>query len=217
MVQYDSVKVKDQLDRAQDTAIQIKRFTDTIVIEDTPTVISTETIGDSWIWDSASNGEWGDDEWGYSLSFVLSSSVAGLLGSATLGETGRLTTLQVVTSPNKVFKEYFGDNYFEDTGVTTADWASVSGQLDFTTGEIAQSNEVAYNDGTISKATITVTVSSGVVTNLAFQLTADGGSNWESVTHATEHAFTNTGTDLRFKITASGTVTVTEIRVSYSS
>lgn len=194
MAQYDSVKVKDQLGRSQDTAIQIKRFTDSIIIEDNTIEISTHTIGSSFIWNHSTNGVWGTSSW---------------------GEVGRVLTLQVVASPNKIYREHFRDDNFEDTGVTTADWSDTEGFLKFTAAEIAQSSSVAYNHGTVVAATITTTIDAGLVANLAFQLTADGGANWESVTHATEHSFTNTGTDLRFKITASGTVDVTLVRIDY--
>ena len=85
-----------------------------------------------------------------------------------------------------------------------------------TNTEIAQSNSIALANGTITKATITVEVSSGDITDLAFTLTADGGSNFESVTHGVQHTFTNTGTDLRFKITASGSVTLTLVKIIYN-
>ena len=159
----------------------------------------------------------------YGNSFILGSAVNGVLGVANgengsqigLGEQNRLTTVQWVVNPNNIYRERFRDALFEDTGVTTADWGDTVGQLDFTNTEIAQSLAVAYNDGTISSATITLTVSSGVIGDLTILLSANGGGAWEAATNNVSHVFTVTGTDLRFKITAAGTVTVTYIRIAY--
>lgn len=131
-----------------------------------------------------------------------------------VGSSGRVETLRFVSNPNKTYRESFNYTTFESAS-TTADWADTLGTCVFTNGEIAQSEEIAYADGTITKATIRVVVSSGDLSNLSFQLTANGGSNWENVAHAVEHTFTNIGTDLRFKITASGSVTITKVTVSY--
>jgi hypothetical protein len=156
-------------------------------------------------------------------SFILGSSVNGVLGSPqlgedgsqiVLGEAGRTRSTNSIVNPNNTFREFFRDAYFEDTGVTTADWSDTIGQLDFTTGEIAQSSSIVKGAGTIAQATFTLTVSSGSVTDLTVQLAADG-STFETVTLDTLHTFSTTGTDLRFKITAAGTVTVTDITISY--
>jgi hypothetical protein len=68
----------------------------------------------------------------------------------------------------------------------------------------AQSLSIDYNNGTITTATLTATVSYGDYT---YYLTADGGSHWEQVTNGVAHTFTDTGTDLRWKITGSGRIT----------
>jgi len=204
MVEYDAVKVRDQLGRPENKGLGIVRKKADLVIEDNTVIIETEYIGHS---------------------FILGHSVNGVLGVANgvdgeqivLGEAGRSTTLIQKLNPNKVFRENFRDNYFEDTGVTTADWADTEGELDMTSGEIAQSDSIAYKDGVISKAIITITLSSGSVSDLAIQLTANGGTNWEDVSDSTEHSFANVGEELKFKITASGSVTITKIRVSYVS
>lgn len=202
MTEYDSVKVKDQLGRPEDKGITIKRFDDTVIPEVGPTEVFKRDITNSFILSDATNGRLGVYNGAGGKQIVL-------------GWDDRDKLLTVVSNPNKIFHEHFRHTYFKDAA-TTADWAVSEGQLNFTTGEIAQSTSIALLDGTIYKSTINVIVFSGSVSNLAFQLSADGGSHWENVTHATEHSFTVTGTDLRFKITASGTVTVTDIDVAYS-
>ena len=73
----------------------------------------------------------------------------------------------------------------------------------------AISGSIDYNNGTIIRAKMTVTATGdGTV---RYWLTADG-SNWEEVTSGVTHAFKNTGTDLRWKITGSGK-TITEIKI----
>lgn len=175
--------------------IETNRVNEKVLLEEQSSIGVDDTYGSSMIWGSSSNGIWGTDTW---------------------GEDGRVETTPFVVNPNNIFRERFRDNYFENTGSTTADWGDVSGQMDFTNTEVAVSNSIALNDGTITKATITVTVSSGDVADLTFELTANGGSNWESVTHNTQHTFTNTGTDLRFRITASGSVSITFVKVEYN-
>lgn len=77
------------------------------------------------------------------------------------------------------------------------------------TFKTAQSISVDYNNGTITHAKMTVTsTGSG---NLTLYLTADG-SNWEEVVNGVLYAFTNTGTDLRWKIEGSGK-TITLIKI----
>ena len=52
--------------------------------------------------------------------------------------------------------------------------------------------------------------------SFTYELTADGGSNFESVTPGTAHTFTNTGTDLRFRITenAASTGEISQVKIS---
>ena len=95
-----------------------------------------------------------------------------------------------------LYTEDFFDDDFEDTNGTVTGWTS--GSIDFTSGQIALSKSVDFNNTTITAATLNSTEVSGSFT---YQLSADGGSNFENVTPGTAHTFTNTGTDLRFKIT----------------
>jgi hypothetical protein len=204
MVEYDSVKVKDQLGRPENKNITVKRFKEDSIIEDDGVIISVNTIGNSFII-------------GHRLNGVIGTANGKNGSQVVIGEAGRSGRIMTVTTNfNKVWRYNFYDSYYEDAANTTADWADTDGLLKFTNTEVAQSIPIAYNDGTISRATITGTVNSGTIASASFQLTADGGDNWESVTHATEHTFTNTGTDLRFKITATGTVDLSQLRVQYS-
>lgn len=95
------------------------------------------------------------------------------------------------------YSENFHDEDFNDDGNTTATWDTSNNQLDFTSGEVAYSSPIDYNNGTITDATLTVTIDSG---SFDLYLSADGGSNWESVSSGVAHNFSNTGTDLRWRI-----------------
>ncbi len=108
------------------------------------------------------------------------------------------------------YEETFIDGDFKDTN-TTADWTT-TGSVDFTSGEIAESSSVDYNNGTITTATLTSTEVSG---DFDYEMTADG-TNWESVTSGTAHTFTNSGTDLRWRATedAASTGEISQIDIT---
>jgi len=75
----------------------------------------------------------------------------------------------------------------------------------------AESASIDYNNGTITQARMTITVSATDVYTIDMYLSADGGLNWETVVNGAIHLFNNTGTDLRWKITASGGFKITKI------
>jgi len=179
--------------------IVFKRVSEKVQLEENSTVVEFDTYGDSWIVGSSTNGIVGAN----------TSTQGG--GQQVVGSSGRVNTVLSVVNINNKFREYFKDTSFEDTSTTTADWADTVGQIDFTVGEIAQSLSTYLDTANVVAATLTVDDD----TNLTLQLSADGGSNWETVTNETEHAFTNTGNDLRFKFTATGNATVTSVRIKY--
>ena len=107
------------------------------------------------------------------------------------------------------YTEDFDDTDFEGSG--TATWGS--GSLSFTSGQIGLSTSIDFNNTTITTATLTSTESSGSFT---YELTADGGSNWETVTSGVAHVFVNQGTDLRFRVTENAASTGTIIKLIVS-
>ena len=68
-----------------------------------------------------------------------------------------------------------------------------------TVDKIEQSTSIDFDNGTITQATLTSTEVSG---NFTYEMTANG-STFETVTSGVRHFFTNTGTDLRWRATAS--------------
>lgn len=141
-------------------------------------------------WGSATQGTWGDFNWG--------------------DGTAETETLSQRTHPNNVYAEDYYDDDLVDTGNTTATVNTSAHSISFTTGETFRSNPIfLYKTTTITKATLSIpsTQITGSA-NLSFYLSADGGSNWESVTLGTQHTFTNTGSDLRIRIDASDTASI---------
>ena len=199
--------------------IETNRVGEKVQLEENTTIIQTRSIaGDVLIWGNSTFGMWNSFKWGNAAntSFVLGNSLAGILGTSKLGSQLSSYVTQSIVNPNNRFREHFKDTSFEDTGVTTADWSDTSSLLKFTIGEIGQSTSIAYGNGTISQALLNLTISTGVIGDLTTQLSADGGSNWETVTPGTTHTFTNTGTDLRFKFTASGTIDLSLVQIEYT-
>ena len=95
-----------------------------------------------------------------------------------------------------------GDQLLQEDGGGLLLEAAVSNTL-------GQSTTVDFNNGTITTAKLTATYTGAVPT---FYMSADGGNNFEVVTDGVAHTFTNTGTDLRWKVEGSGT-TITEIKI----
>ena len=171
-------------------------------------------------------------------SFIMGHSVNGVLGTANgddgqqiiLGEAGRATTLLRVINPDSIYRERFRWSTFKDSTVpNTANWDTTTGQLAMSDSgnhatiynTISQSAEIAYNDGTISQATLqAIETKWNPGDSIQYFLSADGGSNWEEVTRNTRHTFTVTGTDLRFKVIFTGNggkdTYIENLRVDYS-
>lgn len=102
-----------------------------------------------------------------------------------------------ISQGRNIYDEDFNDIDYKDAVNTTAtNWGSDS--IQFTSGQVAQSSSFDFNNGTILTARLISTEVSG---SFDYELSADGGSNWEVVTSGTKHIFTNTGDDLRFRIT----------------
>ncbi len=143
-----------------------------------------------------------------SSAFVLGSSLFGILGTSKLGGTVIPFDNAVIQQGGNIYTEDFHDTDFKDVA-TTATWSST---LDFTSGQVGLSTAIDFNNGVITVAKITVTSSSGTFT---IEMSANGGTNYQTVTSGSSFTFTNSGTDLRWRITESGasTGTITEVLV----
>lgn len=117
-----------------------------------------------------------------------------------------------VSQGNNIYNEDFNDTDYRDTGNTTATWTG-SGSVTFTSGQIATSEAVDSNNGTILTAKLASTEVSGT---LLYEMSANGGTNYETVTSGTKHFFTNTGNDLRWRVTenAASTAEISNILIN---
>jgi len=192
----------DNLNPSDNTIPILKKTDEKLRVREKSTIIIQSTLGHAWIVGSSTNG-------------LVGTNVATQDGSQqVVGGAGRVTTKPTIQNPNKDYIETFQFTTFEDTGVTTADWADTPGSLVLTAAEVAQSTAVAYGGDTINSATITITASAGSTTDLTITLCANG-SSFESATNGTLHNFTTVGTDLRWKVVSAGNVTVSEVRIVY--
>ncbi|MHA1481839.1 MAG: hypothetical protein ACTSQA_00190 [Candidatus Heimdallarchaeaceae archaeon] len=109
-----------------------------------------------------------------------------------------------------IYTEDFIDQDFEDDS-GTATWAS--GSLDFTSGQVALSKSIDLRNGVITSIDVDIDIESGSV---LIEVTADN-SNWETATNNTTHTFSNTGQDLRFRLTENNTSTAEVNHVKFSN
>ncbi len=142
-------------------------------------------------WDSTIQGDWDAENWGLSTEDAFVNDY--------------------VRQHLNIYDENFGDTRYKDTVNTTATWSG-TGSVTFTSGQVAQSTSIDLDNSTITAAKLTSTEVSGT---LLYELSANGGTNFETVTSGTRHFFANTGTDLRFRITenAASTAEVSNILI----
>jgi len=195
-------ETKDNLGKPDETKRQVFVFggpiQEVLNIEEGPSILKTRNVSNDSIWGAFN---WGESNWdsSYSSGFFLGNSIFGVLGTSELGSTPKTFSVVRVVNPFNRFIERFGYTTFKDTSGTTATWSGDE-ELVFatSTNQVAISNSIFLNEETIFKATFTV---EGTNTSDGdYYLSADGGVNWEVVTLNTQHTFTNTGQDLRFKI-----------------
>ncbi len=206
-------RLEERFVRNQDIIVELIQLGDSVKVEPRYYKLGQKNIGGTTlIWGNESFNTWNEYNWGSTKqqSFILGHSEAGILGESELGSKTSEEVLSFMQQYNDVYEEKFIDEDFKDSS-TTADWSS-DGTLNFTSGQVAISTSIDYNNGTITQAKLTSTENSG---SFDYYLSADGGSNWESVTSGSLHEFTNTGNDLRWKAeeNASSTGEIDKIKI----
>ena len=192
-----------KLESKQDNSDRIQKYiqvveTINITQRQGRTKVSTQSLGSAWIVGSSTNG----------LVGTNTATISGNQQVVGAGDRGSKVVISV-KNPNSTFYERFNFVNYIDTATTTATPDYTNEDCDFLNTEVLQSLS-AQKGATITKAKLT----SDSTTNLTFEMTADN-SNWESVTSGTIHTFTNTGSDLRFRATASGAATISLITITY--
>lgn len=199
--QYDEIKVKEQLGRPEDKGLNFSNSTETTIVEESPIVVQTNTLGHSWIVGSPTNGKVGTN----------TATVDGQ--QQVVGSAGRVVTTKSVTNFNKTFVEPFKLSTFKDAS-TTATWDTTNHQLNFSSGSAVVSNAIALNDGTIVEGTIAV--SGTAVSNLTLYLSTTGTASMQAFSNGVSAVFVTSGTALYWKATSAGTAVVTRVVVTYA-
>lgn len=204
-------QTRGQMGSEPDKDEVIRVNVDNIRVEEGPTIVQTEEIaGESFILGNSLKGVLGQNKLTAGIAFVVGNPTYGVLGSTklTTGTGYSPAVIVEVRNLNNSFIERFNLDFFRSDD-TTATWAS--GSLAFTVGQLAVSKSVYKGTSIVTNATLILPNT----TNITSYLSANGGTNWEAVTNNTQHFFTNTGNDLRFKIEASGVATITSLRINY--
>ena len=134
-------------------------------------------------------------------------------GSVWDGTYTNSPSIVAVNNYNDTFIERFRFDTLKGTPIT-AYWDTTNGKLRMTLSTshtmlyvTVATSLTAFKDKnesgvqrTISKATLYSGENLYGSDTIAYSLSADGGLNWESVTPNEEHTFTNTGTELLWKV-----------------
>ncbi|MAH49947.1 hypothetical protein CMI37_29280 [Candidatus Pacearchaeota archaeon] len=213
----DKDNIKPQLGDKPKISTYLRTRQEQVQVYEITMDIDTRSIaGDTLIWGNVDFGNWNEYKWGNSAttSFVLGHSVAGILGTTGLGSSASSYVLARRVNPSNTYIERFNNTTFKDAA-TTADWAGTAGECDFTNAEVAVSEIFALNSETYTQATLIATGTD--VGNLAFELRFDG-SNWESITNNTTLIAANpSNVGIEWRATCTGTATLTEVKIIYST
>jgi hypothetical protein len=181
----------------------VKLKTENIIVPPLSIQTQENTLGNSWIVGSTTNGIVGTN----------TGTQNGL--QQVVGGSGRVATISRVVNDNDTHFEVFTTRTFEDTSTTTGTWGS--GELVLFAGQVGQSLSVYKDSGTATQARMIVSMgSAGTVSDLTLQMTADGGTTFGTATNNTDFTFPVAGRDLRWKIAASGSAEISQIKITYT-
>lgn len=189
----------DNLNPADSTVPLLKKTDETQRLREVASIISTQTIGNSWIVGTSTNAIVG----------INTGTQGG--GQQVVGGDGRgASIITNVVSPNNVFRERFKLTQFKDTsGAFTADWDTTLFRLAMSTSDdhsrpyvtTAPFKTIFLNDQTVISAIVNATETRRNPNDkITYFLSADGGENWQEVTRNVEHTFKYQGTDLRARV-----------------
>ena len=152
------------------------------------------TVDNTMIWDNLIHGIWDTDNWATDANpDGFDDEVSVFVQNFDKG------------TANKYVEDFVDQDFEADSG-STGDW--LNGEIEDT--ETLRSSSIDLTNTTVTTAKATFT-GSGAGTP-TFYLTADGGTNWETVTSGTAKTFSNTGTDLRWRVdSAGGTYNLTKV------
>jgi hypothetical protein len=213
----DRLRIKDQLGKPDNLSLFGPfRKKEELLIEEGPIVVIKYDLTDVAKWDDPeTTWDGGDlnDQWlDYTRDDVL--NIVNIENRNNVF-IDRFVITTTYASTDNDFASY---SHVDETN-TTAAVDTTNREVTFTSGQVLQYlavfKDASDSPQAVVNATLTVTVDSG---GFDFELSADGGSNWETVTNGETHTFTNTGSDLRIRITEnnSSTGTITLIKCAYT-
>ena len=182
-----------------------------------PTIAETNTIGNSWIVGSSTNG------------IVGTNTATQGGGQQVVGASGRTATIYSVTNPNKTFYEYYNFDKLIDLTNTTATVNTASGVITFTTGQELVSDYIYLYTNTAASATLSATYTGG----LNFYVSTDGGTSWHYIVEDVKDIFgdglvfpltfpfvfpgAQKGTSIKYKAEATTATTLNSLKIIYET
>jgi hypothetical protein len=154
-------------------------------------------------------------KWIFTATMMLNAGVGGSGGGAGSYQHEQDSYRMLLDS--SYYKNGFFDALQDESFIShdmTFDFGS--NRLDFTVGEQMTTGNLKdpLVSLTIDEAFLSVDITDGGAT--VFEMSADGGSNWEVVSNNAVHLFANTGSDLRVRITGGGTGQIESYGVMYN-
>lgn len=153
-------------------------------------------------------------KWLFTNTMILNAGVGGAGGA---GDYQHEQDTYRMLLENSFYKNGFFDNLLDDSFIThNMEFDFGQNLLDFTVGEQMTTGNLKdpLVSLTIAEAFLSVDITDSGSTT--FEMSADGGSNWETVSNNAIHVFSNTGSDLRVRITGGGTGTIEGYAVMYN-
>jgi len=202
MVDYinDPLKVKNQLGKPDERGLQTLKKSEIYLFEEGPLKLSIKTIDDTAIW---GNFNWGEKNWGYDYGnlFIIGDTIRGVIGTSTLGDEKGEEIVKFVGNENNNHRQYFFNDVYVDTTLTTANINLTDNQIEFVGTQELVSETIAKDIITNTPIlTATLEVTSDLNSALDTYLSNDGGNTWESATIGVLHFFAAAGYDLKYKI-----------------
>ena len=197
-------RIEEEFTKNTDLVNQIFDFERTFTPQRRYLALQTSSVaGTTLIWGHPTFGEWGTYNWGSSAlaSFILGSSLYGILGTSTLGSAFSTPVTIRLVQGKMTYDEYCYDTEFHNSTDSTATFDTSNKRIDFTSGQVWYSNPIDIGS-TLVHATVTLGTKTGTFT---IEISADSGVTWQTLSEATRTTLTSSdGTSCIVRITESG-------------
>jgi len=133
-------------------------------------------------------------------AFILGHPDYGILGTSKFASNFSYNIVDIA-NPNDTWVTRLTHKeveYWKNVRDSTATWNTNTQLITFDTDQKITTNKIAVPATNITHATPNITVDKGSV---LIELSADGGSNWQSFTNEVESEFTDQGDELKLRLT----------------